>query len=806
MSSIAALRWPKPPSVVRVRRPPRSAGARRMVRHIAMLMVIAVSSTISVAPVATRAATLPPLAVIIRGHGFGHGRGMSQYGAYAWASIYNKTWQEILDFYYGGTGNSTSTITDADKLLLPSNLMTVRLQALDNSQTAVQSDNSTAQWEADPAAKSYASLVAREVGDNIYDIWGSATATCPSSSGEPSGFTLIGNDIAGPITFRAVNSTAPTAAAPTDLIGVCEPPSTSYPKGRVRYYRGVIRAVNDTAKSNRTVNAVDIDSYVRGVVPREMSASWGDTANRAGMNALRAQAVAARSYGLSEGRYSYAKTCDSMSCQVYGGAALRDIGGTTKVIEENNSNLAVAETAGVILRTAQGGVLRSEYTSSNGGRTAGSPVPARIDDGDIAANATLKDWSRSLSAARLQAKYPAIGIFTAIATDHDGAGGDFGGYATKVTITGTAGVVTRTAGEFDSDWDLNSPWFDTAAVYGAEPTDPIVGSILFVSDSTGLSIATEFADLVTIAYPNVNFQACTGRGIIGTTCADGVAVVNSSETPAIALIALGYNDDPATYDTEVQQLLSALVAKGVPRVVFVNMSTRSTNRSYQRSNDVLNAVAAANANVTVLDWNAASADASKTRWFDSSKVHLTTTGRTEYAWWLRTQLDSLRQQGLLPTTAAPVALLPGLPLAKGHAGPMVKSLQRTLNASLGLKKKKALRIDGIYGAATIRAVRALQTQRSWTVTGQVDRATWELLGLATAAKTSTLSTGSVHPSVRTIHQALAKVLKRKVASTNTYTKTTASLVRTFQQRAQLPATGVVDGATWAVLTATAART
>jgi len=161
---------------------------------------------------------------------------------------------------------------------------------------------------------------------------------------------------------------------------------------------------------------------------------------------------------------------------------------------------------------------------------------------------------------------------------------------------------------------------------------------------------------------------------------------------------------------------------------------------------------------------------------------------------------------LLPTTAAPVALLPGLPLAKGHAGAMVKSLQRTLNTTLGLKKKKALRIDGVYGAATIRAVRALQTGRSWTVTGQVDRATWELLGLAADPKTTSLSTGSVHPSVRTIHQALAKVLKVKVTSSNSYSKSTATLVRTFQKRAQLPVTGTVDGTTWAVLTSTAART
>ncbi|MFM7763884.1 MAG: SpoIID/LytB domain-containing protein, partial [Acidimicrobiaceae bacterium] len=42
------------------------------------------------------------------------------------------------------------------------------------------------------------------------------------------------------------------------------------------------------------------------------------------MNALRAQAVAARSYSVTENRYAgLAKTCDTQDCQVYGGAALR---------------------------------------------------------------------------------------------------------------------------------------------------------------------------------------------------------------------------------------------------------------------------------------------------------------------------------------------------------------------------------------------------------------------------------------------------------------------------------------------------
>jgi hypothetical protein len=43
------------------------------------------------------------LAMVIEGQGNGHGRGLSQYGAVGWATVYGKDWTWILDHYYGGT-------------------------------------------------------------------------------------------------------------------------------------------------------------------------------------------------------------------------------------------------------------------------------------------------------------------------------------------------------------------------------------------------------------------------------------------------------------------------------------------------------------------------------------------------------------------------------------------------------------------------------------------------------------------------------------------------------------------------------
>ena len=59
----------------------------------------------------------------LTGHGFGHGIGMGQVGAYGYAIHFGWTWEQILGHYYGGT-----TLAHAD----PNQAMTVRLSALDD--------------------------------------------------------------------------------------------------------------------------------------------------------------------------------------------------------------------------------------------------------------------------------------------------------------------------------------------------------------------------------------------------------------------------------------------------------------------------------------------------------------------------------------------------------------------------------------------------------------------------------------------------------------------------------------------------
>ena len=791
-------------------------------RRVGILLVFVslITSVLASAPnAAVHAEPLPPVGVIIRGHGNGHGRGLSQYGSLGWATKLSASWQDILNFYYGGSGRTLATLTEADAVATPGGVMSVRLQTLDAQSTAVISDNVTASWTG--AAGAYGALVARMVANNVYDIYAAPTATCAADVENPTGFALIGDNIAGPIDFVSSQGSVPTAIAPTDLLGVCEPPSTTFKNGRIRYYRGSIRATIDILGNRRTVNLLNAEAYLRGVVPRESPAGWGDIAGGLGMNALRAQSVAARSYSLSEARYTYAKTCDTEDCQVYGGAALRTVGSkTAAVIEDKRTDQAIVDTAGYVIKDSRNTIMRTEFTSSNGGRTAGGQFPAQLDNGDIAADAALQSWSRLLSSADLQRAFPAIGVFTSITTSHDGLGGDWNGYTTSVVITGTAGSVTRTGWQFRNDFDLNSPWYETFPVAAADPASPSVGSILFIGDSVAESIASEFAAIVTPAYPTMNFQACAGRGMAGAGClfpvtapqinSDGVGVVNTLDAPAIAIVELGYNDDPATFEGEVQQILAALISKAVQRVIFVNMSTRSTKRNYAQSNEVLAAAAAKNSGISIFDWNTASSAANQWRWFDNKSlccfVHLSTTGQAEFALFLRQQLDALRPAGTLPTTVAVAPLMLGLPLAKKNAGAMVTVVQKKLNIALNLVGKARLATDGAFGPGTERAVRAFQTASVLPVSGIVDRATWDALGLAGRVDLAVLKVGSRHPAVSSLQQALSKVLKKKIANTGIFTTALANDVKLFQKRVKLPVNGRVGPSTWKMLTATAALT
>lgn len=112
-----------------------------------------------------------------------------------------------------------------------------------------------------------------------------------------------------------------------------------------------------TGGNLNVINVVDVDDYVKGVLPYEMSPAWP-------LEALKAQAVCARTYALLQTKHrdSYRfDVCTTTDCQVYQGAnqasALTD--------------RAVEETAGMAAMYG-GKYAETYYYASNGGASESS--------------------------------------------------------------------------------------------------------------------------------------------------------------------------------------------------------------------------------------------------------------------------------------------------------------------------------------------------------------------------------------------------------------------------------------------------
>ena len=143
---------------------------------IVFAAVLGLSSALLVrAPAPAVSAQTAIASVVVEGTGNGHGRGMSQWGAYGWAVDRGWTWTQILDHYYGNTA-----LGDVDT----SGTIDVQLKALDGMTTAgvgvVSYVDAGVQWTGKDPAKVYASMYAAEVAENSFQVYGASTRACPA--------------------------------------------------------------------------------------------------------------------------------------------------------------------------------------------------------------------------------------------------------------------------------------------------------------------------------------------------------------------------------------------------------------------------------------------------------------------------------------------------------------------------------------------------------------------------------------------------------------------------------------------------
>src|SRR5436305_3105280 len=226
-------------------------------------------------------------------------------------------------------------------------------------------------------------------------------------------------------------------------------------------YRGKLLLVSN-GKRLQVVNSLPLDSYVLGVVGREMPSNWPAAA-------LEAQAVAARSYALAEldnvvTARAYDLYSDTRS-QVYGGIAAESAAVTA----------AVRATARQVVLYG-GKVATTYFSSSSGGRTAsaaeawGKPVPYLVSvDDPYDTLSPYHNWGPVLVDARKAAR--ALKVPGDLLQLNLSAGPS--GHVAQVDAVGTKGQVEVRGSDVRSELGLRSTWFTVGWLELSPPAEPV---------------------------------------------------------------------------------------------------------------------------------------------------------------------------------------------------------------------------------------------------------------------------------------------------------------------------------------------
>ena len=191
----------------------------------------------------THAARSAPVAstLFIRGGGYGHGIGMSQYGAYGYA-LHGWTYQQILAHYYTGTALGQTNPAQVVRVLLGSGSAAFA----GATQAGGKKLDPSLTYDVTPLADGQLALVNQAAHKLVGKFSAPLTATGP-----------------GPLSVAGMGA-----------------------------YRGSLEFRPNGSGGVYMVDAVGLDDYVRGVIAAEMPSGWAP-------EALKAQAVAARTYAIT---------------------------------------------------------------------------------------------------------------------------------------------------------------------------------------------------------------------------------------------------------------------------------------------------------------------------------------------------------------------------------------------------------------------------------------------------------------------------------------------------------------------------
>lgn len=364
----------------------------------------------------------PSGSYMLHGRGAGHGHGMSQWGAYAAAKLTHKSTKQILQFYYPHTSLAMKPTS--------SRMIRVLILAVNGPSRGFLQVEPATGLTVDPAPGKPIELPTKAKHHPITGWRLQRNGKAIDLREQFHGHWHTTNSVGSKATFTDTAQQIPVVQ----------------PGGVVRY-RGAMTA-EIRHRHLEPVNTVDLESYLRAVVPSEMPSSWSPAA-------LRVQAIAARTYALYEVLHANGRWFDVFSDdhdQAYGGIA----------VEAAPTTAAVKATAGKTVVGPNGHPIFAQFGSGNGGWTVDggfSYLPAQHDPYDGLIPNSAHSWSATLSAAAVETAYPAIGALKdLVVTGRDG-NGIWGGRITAATLQGTKSSVDLTGYEVQYGIGLQSSWF-----------------------------------------------------------------------------------------------------------------------------------------------------------------------------------------------------------------------------------------------------------------------------------------------------------------------------------------------------------
>lgn len=287
-------------------------------------------------------------------------------------------------------------------------------------------------------------------------------------------------------------------------------------------YRGNIYIKRQAEGNVIVANELPFEQYLYGVVPAEMPSSWH-------MEALKAQAVAARNYGL----YNFGKhvnegydVCSTTHCQAYRGFSH----------ENARTNQAVDETAGKLV-LYNDKLIPTYFHSSSGGRTENSeniwsaslPYIRGVDD-TYGLGSPYDNWTKQYSKEEIKAKLLANKIDVGDIVDIVPLEVSANGRVLKLEIRGTTGseVLLKEKSRAVLGYsDIRSTWFTVSTdadlfVKGGNMSKPEKESAsdIYVQSANGMTKLNTSTNKVyiknqsTVAVKNIipQFYTFNGKG------------------------------------------------------------------------------------------------------------------------------------------------------------------------------------------------------------------------------------------------------------------------------------------------------